>query len=565
MIKNKFSKLGIIFIIGVFLFSFNFNVKDVQAKDPYYSSTTISFSCISNNPEIVMTWETYPEVESYRVIRNGIVLADNITSGSYLHTYVLFNTFYSYYIFPNGDDLSYPASSFQWAGLDTPSYCNPPSIPETTTANSQCLQGLPIVVLEWIEEPESMFYRIRRDILNIIVDGGHMTNYTDTSVNYNQYYRYLIYADAKASTRSADVTTGSCMYVSDITGPDEVTLNGSAYLTGTFTWGSNNSAVYGLRLLSPSGEFLWGYGGSGLVRNRSPETMSTTFSGHFTTVGTYEFCAVGAIPGDGLSHSRCMPIIVSLPPTYVVRGLVGDGAGSIEITPQTITSGESATFTLTPDDGYEINIVTGDTNGCASGSLSGNIYITGPITSECEVMVTFKETELFIYTVTGVAGFNGSVSPASQTVVSLSFTTLEISPNDGYYIESANGCWGLLSGTTFTTGPIADNCTVTVSFSLEAKPDLVASNTAPSSAIPNVSTILSSMISNIGSASTVISFSNFFQVATGADGGGEITDLASTTMSALAAGASAITEQSYTFPSVGTYSIRACADKSSSN
>ncbi|MBI3634292.1 MAG: hypothetical protein HY228_01585 [Candidatus Yonathbacteria bacterium] len=66
-------------------------------------------------------------------------------------------------------------------------------------------------------------------------------------------------------------------------------------------------------------------------------------------------------------------------------------------------------------------------------------------------------------------------------------------------------------------------------------------------------------------ASTGPDFHNFFQVATAADGGGTITDLASSTMSVLAAGASAVANSpSYTFPTAGTYSVRACADNASS-
>ena len=59
-------------------------------------------------------------------------------------------------------------------------------------------------------------------------------------------------------------------------------------------------------------------------------------------------------------------------------------------------------------------------------------------------------------------------------------------------------------------------------------PDLTASTPTPTTATVNVAQTFSSTITNIGNASTGASFSNFFQVATGADGGGAITDLTAT-------------------------------------
>ena len=97
------------------------------------------------------------------------------------------------------------------------------------------------------------------------------------------------------------------------------------------------------------------------------------------------------------------------------------------------------------------------------------------------------------------------------------------------------------------------------------QPDLTAAPATPSSATVGTALTFSSTISNIGTAGTGASFSNFFQVATAAGGGGSITDLASSTMAALAASANAIaTSPSYTFSSASTYSVRACADKTNS-
>ncbi len=94
-------------------------------------------------------------------------------------------------------------------------------------------------------------------------------------------------------------------------------------------------------------------------------------------------------------------------------------------------------------------------------------------------------------------------------------------------------------------------------------PDLTALNTSPATTTRNASTTLSADITNRGGAPTGSGFYNFFQVATAADGGGAITGLSPVFISALTSGASGSISSPYTFTSAGTYSVRACADKSS--
>ena len=68
------------------------------------------------------------------------------------------------------------------------------------------------------------------------------------------------------------------------------------------------------------------------------------------------------------------------------------------------------------------------------------------------------------YTVSTNAGAGGNISPSSQQVNSGNTTTFSVNPNSGYTINSVTGCAGNLSGTTYTTGAITSNCTVTASF-----------------------------------------------------------------------------------------------------
>ena len=90
--------------------------------------------------------------------------------------------------------------------------------------------------------------------------------------------------------------------------------------------------------------------------------------------------------GGGGSDSSPTPTPPPVATTYTVSASAGTG-GSISPSSRSVTSGQTATFTVTPNAGYEIDRVTG-----CSGSLSGSTYTTGAITSTCSVSALFKQT-----------------------------------------------------------------------------------------------------------------------------------------------------------------------------
>ncbi len=73
------------------------------------------------------------------------------------------------------------------------------------------------------------------------------------------------------------------------------------------------------------------------------------------------------------------------------------------------------------------------------------------------------------HTVTGTVGSgNGSIAPASQSVAAGSTVTLTVTPDTGWHVASVTGCGGSLTGTTYTTGSITADCTVTASFAINS-------------------------------------------------------------------------------------------------
>lgn len=201
---------------------------------------------------------------------------------------------------------------------------------------------------------------------------------------------------------------------------------------------------------------------------------------------------------------------------------------------------------------------------------SNNILTTvNPVTSSC----------------TAGAAWNGSICVAVPTI-SLTATpaslltgassTLTWTVSGDAASCSIDGGVGAVSiaGGSVGVGPITTTTTYTLSCSnaagtandpatitVVASPELTASLITPATAIKGTSATFSSTITNNGDASTGASFNNFMQLADGPGGTGTVIDLAATSMADLASGGSDITAQSYTFTATGTYSMRACADK----
>lgn len=146
--------------------------------------------------------------------------------------------------------------------------------------------------------------------------------------------------------------------------------------------------------------------------------------------------------------------------TRVVTPSAPGGNGSITpSTPQTVTLGTTAQFTLAADAGYSASV--GGT--CPPGSFAGAVYTTGAITADCTVEAIFTLNNYFV---TPSAGANGTITPSTpQTVAHGGTATFTAMPNAGYTTAWSGTCPGTPAGNTFTTGAIVTACTVNASFS----------------------------------------------------------------------------------------------------
>ena len=153
-----------------------------------------------------------------------------------------------------------------------------------------------------------------------------------------------------------------------------------------------------------------------------------------------------------------------IPTTHTVTP-VAEANGSIAPdTPQNVPDGATTMFTVTPDAHYQIGGVTG-----CDGALVGDTYTTGPIIADCTVDATFA---IITHTVTPDAGdgSQGTTDPSTpQTVDDGDTTSFTIIPNTPpYIIGSVTGCDGALLDNVYTTGAVTADCTVLVTFAVDA-------------------------------------------------------------------------------------------------
>ena len=297
-------------------------------------------------------------------------------------------------------------------------------------------------------------------------------------------------------------------------------------------------------------------GGSGVV--------SGTISGPSRTGDTNSnlYASVTAYPGwdsacDPSNDSNCTPVTTSC-----VRG--SGGTGSYFNCPLTLPKGTKTAYV----EGTVLNDYPGRQTATAA--------LSGAQTMTCTAAKTV---------VSGVCGSaNGakvSSAPSGTSACSGSGTVGNVTTNyqctSGYTDNDPySDTYGQYICTTYSTTAIAGyswTCTPTVTstqtasavgcsatYAAPTKPDLTAGNITPTSVPIGKAVTLTAAVTNLNAVATGKGFTDLFQIATDAQGTGAA-DIGTYDSAALGASGSNTASLSYTFPSAGTYYLRACADK----
>ena len=128
---------------------------------------------------------------------------------------------------------------------------------------------------------------------------------------------------------------------------------------------------------------------------------------------------------------------------------------------QTLDAGESFTFTVTPDNCYEIGNVT--VNGVAVTLDANNSYTINNVTADQDINVTFNQ---ITYTIEASAGNGGTITPAGNTTVNCGGSqTYSIDPAEGYMIADVlvDG-QSVGSQSSYTFSDVYGNHTISVTF-----------------------------------------------------------------------------------------------------
>ena len=280
---------------------------------------------------------------------------------------------------------------------------------------------------------------------------GSISPSTPQTVNYNQ-------------TAVFTVTPDTDYHIALVTGCNG-TLNGNTYTTGPVTADCAVLATFAINTytVTPSA------GANGSISPSTPQTVNYNQTAAFTITpdAGYHIALVSGCSGTlvgntyttGPVTADCTVSATFAINTYTVTPSAGANGSISPSTPQTVNYKQTAAFTVTPDTGYHIALVTG-----CSGTLVDSTYTTGPVTADCAVSATFA---INTYTVTPSAGPNGTISPSTPQTVDYSQTaTFTVTPNEGYHIALVTGCSGTFVGNMYTTGLVTNDCTVSASFAI---------------------------------------------------------------------------------------------------
>ncbi len=381
---------------------------------------------------------------------------------------------------------------------------------------------------------------------------------------------------------------------SDTTTSGAQAWNWSCTTTGTASNASCSAPKYGCRITTDSNYTLPQYGATGPNNNYGCASTCANGATNYSTCSTYTITATQASNGTisptgattvAYGGSRAYTITASS--GYSIASLIIDGvtttaASSYTFSNVTANHTISATFSANAVNCSAQTVTWGSCTGTAGATNTGNNASvtdsttpnTGSATYACsngtftlQSGSTCVAPPTITFSASPTSVTTGATSTLTRTV-SGTVTSCSIDQGVGS-VSAANGTTvvTVTTTTTYTLTCTGTGGTSTASATVTAtapQSDLTAGAITPTTATAGTPVTLTATISNTGAASTGASFYNFIQVATAINGGGTITDLASSSMTTLASGANNTTSRSHTFSSAGTYSARACADKGNS-
>jgi len=233
-------------------------------------------------------------------------------------------------------------------------------------------------------------------------------------------------------------------------------LNGDTTVSATFT------PVYNVTTVAPASEGHFSPDSQIVIHGDIASFTVTPEPGY--TINTVTGCDgnwTGSNPYETAAVTADCEVTASFTlNTYTVSTTAPVDRGTFDPASAVIDYNQTTTFNVMAETGYTIVSV----EGCGGLWTGSNPYITGSITADCEVTASFVLETYLVDTLAEPAD-QGEVSPTFQSITHGDTADFDITPVDGYQIESVSGCGGVWSGESpYTTGEITAACTVTAIF-----------------------------------------------------------------------------------------------------
>lgn len=196
-------------------------------------------------------------------------------------------------------------------------------------------------------------------------------------------------------------------------------------------------------------------GGTGIGTARYPKDTMVTLTATPNIGSVLSGWSGGGCSGTGecqvtLSGDTSVTATFGLT-SYTVTPSAGINGSLSPSTPRTVFYNQTTWFTVTPAAGYLVDSVTG-----CGGSLSGNTYVTGPITANCTVTASFKPLYALTVTLSGNAtgvvhslptpDINCATGTCGQEYGSGTVVTLTAIPDSGKTFDRWSGaCSGSIA------------------------------------------------------------------------------------------------------------------------
>jgi hypothetical protein len=223
---------------------------------------------------------------------------------------------------------------------------------------------------------------------------------------------------------------------------------------------NNNPTVIFTYTVTPSVS-----GSGGTINPATPVSVQsgTTASFTLTPAAGYTVASVGGTCGGTLNGNTYTTKAVTADctvvaafsggTTYTVTPSVSGSGGAINpVTPVSVKSGTTTSFTLTPSSGYSVASVTGT----CGGTLSGNTYTTKAVAASCTVIAAFTAASQPLT-------FNYQQIPSADPLTNPTTFLEQVSPtgflaqinqegSQGYFYQDAAGMCGDATFVNDSTG-----------------------------------------------------------------------------------------------------------------